>query len=104
MIKIMKKMIFNVNVFMNEIAQQQKHQIRYFQLLSKNSFMQQMQIMKRSKKFNQHAFFFFEFEVNSLQNYLIKIIFYQLNQSIVQQKNQSNFYKNNQFLNSKFNQ
>ena len=40
MIKIMKKMIFNVNVFMNEIAQQQKHQIQYFQLLSKNSFMQ----------------------------------------------------------------
>ena len=30
MIKIMKKMIFNVNVFMNRIVQQQKHQIRYF--------------------------------------------------------------------------
>ena len=47
MIKIMKKMIFNVNAFMNKIAQQQKHQIRYFQLSSKNSFMQQMQIMRR---------------------------------------------------------
>ena len=58
MIKIMKKMIFNVNVFMNEIVQQQKHQIRYFQLSSKNSFMQQMQIMRRFEKFNQHAFFF----------------------------------------------
>ena len=58
MIKIMKKMIFNVNVLRNEIVQQQKHQIRYFQLLSKNSFIQQMQIMRRSKKFNQHAFFF----------------------------------------------
>ena len=103
MIKIMKKMIFNVNVFMNEIAQQQKHQIRYLQLSLKNSFMQQMQIMRRSEKFNQYAFFF-EFEINSLQNYSIEIIFYQLNQSIVSQKNQSNFYKNNQFLNSKFNQ
>ena len=66
--------------------------------------MQQMQIMRRFKKFNQHAFFFFEFEVNNLQNYSIEIIFYQSNQSVVQQKNQSNFYKNNQFLNSKFNQ
>ena len=27
LIKIMKKMIFNVNAFMNEIVQQQKHQI-----------------------------------------------------------------------------
>ena len=65
--------------------------------------MQQMQIMRRSEKFNQYAFFF-EFEINSLQNYSIEIIFYQSNQSVVQQKNQSNFYKNNQFLNSKFNQ
>ena len=65
--------------------------------------MQQMQIMRCFEKFNQHVFFF-EFEINSLQNYSIEIIFYQLNQSIVSQKNQSNFYKNNQFLNSKFNQ
>ena len=27
MIKIMKKIIFNINVFINEIVQQQKHQI-----------------------------------------------------------------------------
>ena len=33
MIKIIKKMI---NAFMNEIIQQQKHQIYYFQLSSKN--------------------------------------------------------------------
>ena len=104
MIKVMKKMIFNVNAFMNEIAQQQKHQVRYFQLSSRNFFMQQMQIMRRSEKFNQHAFFFFEFEVNSLQSYSIETIFYQSNQSVVQQKSQSNFYKNNQFLNSEFNQ
>ena len=39
-----------------------------------------------------------------MQNYSVKIIFYQLNQFVVQQKKQSNFYKNNQFLNSKFNQ
>ena len=30
MIQIMKKIIFNDNAFMNEIVQQQKHQIRYF--------------------------------------------------------------------------
>ena len=75
MIKIMNKMIFNVNAFMSEIVQQQKHQIRYFQLLSKNSFAQQMQIMRRFEKFNQNIYFF-ELEINSLQNYLIEIIFY----------------------------
>ena len=57
-IKIMKKMTFNVNAFMNKVVQQQKHQVRYFQLSSKKIFMQQMQIMRRFEKFNQHAFFF----------------------------------------------
>ena len=52
MIKIMKKMIFNINAFINKVVQQQKHQIRYFQLSSKKFFMQQMQIMRRFKKFN----------------------------------------------------
>ena len=70
---------------------------------SKIFFAQQMQIMQRFENFDQHVHFF-EFEINNLQNYSIEIVFYQSNYFVVQQKNQSNFYKNNQFLNLKFNQ
>ena len=96
-------MIFNVNAFMNKVAQEQKYQIRYFQLPPKNPPVQQMQIMRRFKNVDQHVHFF-EFEVNDLQNYSTEVSFYQSNQSVVQQKNQPNFYKNNQLLNSKFKQ
>ena len=58
MIKIMKKMIFNVNVFMNEMVQQQKHQIRYFQLSSKKIFAQQIQIIRRFEKLINTRLFF----------------------------------------------
>ena len=89
MIKIMKKMIFNVNVFMNEIVQQQKHQIRYFQLSSKKFFMQQMQIMRRFEKFKQYAFFFLNLKSTVCRIIQSKLFFInQINQSFSKKINQ----------------
>ena len=74
MIKIMKKMTLNVNVFINDVAQQQKHQIRYFQFSSRNSF---MQIVRCSDVENQQIDFFFELKINNLQNFAFETAFYQ---------------------------
>ena len=63
-----------------------------------------MQIMRRFEKSNQFVKFSSEFKINNLQNYLIDVIFYQSNQFVMQQKNQLNFYKNDQFFDFKFNQ
>ena len=47
MIKTMKKMILNVNVFMQKIVQHQKNQFKYFFLSSEN-----VQIARRSNQKN----------------------------------------------------
>ena len=75
MIKTMKKMTLNVNVFMQKIAQQQKNQFRYFFLPPED-----VQIARRPNQKNQFVVAPI-FQARTAQNGRI-------------------FYQNNQFMNS----